>query len=338
MQDTYWLLPDGIEEIKPPKARKLELLRRALLDLFDEKGYEYLMPPPLEFMQALLFKSDEDLEAKTFKVTDRITGDLMGFAPDATPQVAKYDAKYFKNSQEIKRYCYCHQILHTRSHRQLSTRAPLQLGAEIFGNSGIEGDFEAIELMLKVLHKSGFKNLYLDLGHSGIFKHLVEKAGFSDITRQKIFYAIQQKRFDDLNTILQDKNTKEAKLLSDLPHLSGGIEILEKAQKILGNYDAVIDKTLDDLKTLVALISKNKELNLYLDLGELRSYNYHTGIVFAAYVENIGHSLARGGRYDNFCADFGVERAATGFSLDLKFILRSLENLESLENTENTEK
>lgn len=327
MQDTYWLLPDGIEEIKPPKARQLELLRRNLLDLFDSKDYEYLILPPLEFMQALLFKSGEDLESKTFKVTDRLTGNLMGFVPDATPQVAKYDARETKNSNAIKRYSYCHQVLHTRAHRQFSSRAPLQLGAEIFGSSGINGDFEIIELMLEVLKTTGFNNLYLDLGHAGIFKHLVEKANLSESVRQKVFYATQQKRFEDLKQILKKFNTTETKLLTALPSLSGGLEILSEAQKILGAYDATITKALADLQTLVALIKDKSDVTIYLDLGELRSYNYHTGIVFAAYVENVGHSLAKGGRYDNFCADFGINRQATGFSLDLKFISNSLDNL-----------
>lgn len=327
MQDTYWLLPDGIEEIKPPKARQLELLRRNLLDLFDSKDYEYLILPPLEFMQALLFKSGEDLEAKTFKVTDRLTGNLMGFVPDATPQVAKYDARETKNSNAIKRYSYCHQVLHTKAHRQFSSRAPLQLGAEIFGNSGIDGDFEIIQLMLEVLKIAGFKNLYLDLGHAGIFKYLIEKAKLSDHIKQKVFYAIQQKRSEDLKDILQNFDGEATKLLLALSSLSGDLKILDEAQKVLGSYDANIDKALDDLKSLVVLIKDKSDVNVYLDLGELRSYNYHTGMVFAAYVENIGHSLAKGGRYDNFCADFGIKRQATGFSLDLKFISNSLDNL-----------
>lgn len=328
MQEMDWLLPDGIEEIKPPKARALELLRRDILDLFEENKFSYLILPPLEFLQSMLFKSDEDLEAKTFKVTDRLTGELMGFSPDATPQVAKYDSRENKDADTIKRYCYCQQVLHTKAHRQISTRAPLQLGAELFGPSEIEGDFELIKLMIEVLHKSGFKNLFLDLGHAGIFKHLAEKANLSDFDRRKVFYAIQQKRFDDLNLLLAQNSTKEAKLLADLPRLSGGVDLMHQAEKVLAGYDSTIDKALADLKTIVALIEKNTDTNIYLDLGELRSYNYHTGIVFAAYVEGIGHSLARGGRYDNLCADFGVQRQAVGFSLDLKFIMRALETLD----------
>ena len=87
-----WLLPDGIEEVLPPEAARIEAARRQVLDLFQRWGYEFVVTPHIEYLESLLTGAGQDLDLRTFKVTDPQSGRQMGFRADITPQVARIDA------------------------------------------------------------------------------------------------------------------------------------------------------------------------------------------------------------------------------------------------------
>ena len=108
-----WLLPEGIEEMLPNDARRLEAMRRAVLDLFHTWGYELVMPPMIEYLDALLTGVGKELDLQTFKITDQLTGRLMGIRPDMTPQAARIDAHYLKRTAPT-RLCYLGSVLRTR--------------------------------------------------------------------------------------------------------------------------------------------------------------------------------------------------------------------------------
>jgi ATP phosphoribosyltransferase regulatory subunit len=333
MQNDAWLLPDGIDEMLPDEARRLEILRAKLLKTFELWGYELVVPPFIDFLDSLLTGSGHELDLQTFKLTDQISGKMLGVRADMTPQVARIDAHNLKNNHPT-RLCYVGTILHTRGDALEKSRSPMQIGAELYGHAGKESDLEVIRLMLEMLAMSGVLNVHLDLGHVGIYRALAEEAALTHAQESELFDVLQRKARPELKDLLESYNlTVDLKTaLLKLPELNGDKTILAKARELFKSANA--QKALDDLDAIsTALARYFPSLSISFDLAELRGYHYHTGVIFAAFVPSIGKEIARGGRYDNIGAIFGRERPATGFSADLK-VLTALNKQNGIEQPE----
>ncbi|TCO76975.1 ATP phosphoribosyltransferase regulatory subunit [Plasticicumulans lactativorans] len=317
-----WLLPEGIEEILPRDARRLECLRRTLVDLYDLWGYELVMPPFIEFLDALLTGTGHDLQLQTFTLTDQLSGRMLGVRADMTPQVARIDAHQL--ARELpNRLCYLGTVLRTRSDGFGGSRSPLQVGAELYGHVGIESDLEVISLMLETLARAGVADVHLDLGHVGLFRALAAQAGLDRETERELFERTQKKALPDIHAMLAGAlPAPAAMMLLRLPELNGGIEVIGEARSVLAAGGEPVMAALEHLaRTAEVLERRFPELPIHVDLAELRGYHYHTGLVFAAYVPGQGQAVARGGRYDGIGRVFGRARPATGFSADLKTLL-----------------
>ena len=316
-----WLLPDGIEEVLPPEAARIEAARRQVLDLFQRWGYELVVTPHIEFLESLLTGASQDLELRTFKVTDPHSGRQMGFRADITPQVARMDAHSLRR-EGPSRLCYVGSVLHARSRALSTSRSPIQVGAELYGDASPASDVEVISLLLDTLELAGVPQVHMDLGHVGIYRGLAAAAGLSGTAEQHLFDALQRKAVDEVATLTADLPAELGKMLRALAELCGGREVLDLAQACLVDAPEAVHAALDELIGIADLLEmRYPELPLYFDLGELRGYHYHTGVVFAAFVPGIGDSIAQGGRYDDIGADFGRARPATGFSTDLKLLV-----------------
>lgn len=317
-----WLLPDGIEEILPEQAKQLEVLRTQLLELFSSWGYDLVIPPFIDFLDSLLTGSGHDLDLQTFKLTDQLTGEMLGVRADMTPQVARIDAHNLKHPWPT-RLCYVGTVLHTRGDPLHKTRSPMQLGAEIYGHAGKESDVEVIRLMLETLAVAGLLNIHLDLGHVGIYRALSKQAGLTEIQEGELFDVLQRKARPELKVLLDSYSIDDdlKVMLLKLPELNGGKEVMQEARTVLSKANAEVKRALADLEAIAAeLTGFLPSLPISFDLAELRGYHYHTGVVFAAFVPSLGREIARGGRYDNIGAVFGRARPATGFSTDLKLV------------------
>lgn len=321
-----WLLPEGIEEILPLEAQRLEAMRRRLLDLFDSWGYELVMPPLIEYLESLLTGTGRDLDLQTFKLTDQLSGRLMGVRADMTPQAARIDAHYLKRSVPV-RLCYVGSVLHTRPDEFAGSRELLQLGAELFGHPGPESDVEILRLMLAALHAIGIVSPHLDLGHVGVFRQLAAGASIDGRLESDLFDALQRKARPDVDALLAGSAlTAERKaMLAALTDLNGGPEVLAEARARLAAADVAVGQALDNLQAVAdAIVSSHPDVPLYFDLAELRGYRYYTGVVYSVFVTGHGQAVAQGGRYDGIGKAFGRERAATGFSADLRRLLKIL--------------
>ena len=314
-----WLLPDGMDEVLPPQASRMEELRRTLLDLYYCWGYDLVMPPPVEFLASLLTGTGTDLDLQTFKLTDQLTGRMMGATADVTPQVARMDAHSMRHQGPV-RLCYCTNVLRAQADQNQGGRSPVQVGVELFGHAGLEADGEIIHLAISSLTAAGADELHLALGHIGIYRSLVEEAGLDDDQEAAIFDALALKSPGMLAEHV-DANVKDpalAGMLKALVDLHGGISILDQARQLFAGAPPSVKAALDELKALYEGIRARYDVALYLDLAELRGYQYHTGMMFAAYAPGYGQALAKGGRYDDTGRAFGRARPATGFSMDLK--------------------
>ncbi len=317
-----WLLPAGIEETLPAEAEEMEHLRRELLDLFFSWGYRLVIPPFIEYLESLLTGTGEDLELKTFKLTDQLSGRLMGVRADMTPQVARIEARHLRSDQPV-RLCYLGTVLYALPDGVARSRSPIQLGAELYGHGGIESDCEILCLMLETLRRAGVDDVHLDLGHVGIFRGLAKQAKLDPADESVLYDTLQRKAVSELDALLAPVDKKVGAMIRGLAGLNGGEEILSEAAARLSRASAEVRAALDSLRALAdALKRRFANLPVHFDLAELRGYRYHTGVVFAAFVPGRGQEVARGGRYDNIGRDFGRPRPATGFSADLKSLMR----------------
>jgi ATP phosphoribosyltransferase regulatory subunit len=322
-----WLLPEDIADVLPAEARKVESLRRSILDLYQSYGYELVAPPILEFLDSLLTGTGSDLNLQTFKLVDQLSGRTLGLRADITPQVARIDA-HLLNRAGVTRLCYAGSVAHARTPVGSSAREQLQLGAEIYGCASWEADFEAISLLLKTLGLAGLSKVYLDLSHAGILTGVLDGQALDKESIEELYDLLQSKDRPRLTQWATRVPAKTAQALMALTELNGPCaEVLAKAQKVLPQH-ASIDRALNDLERLVAASTNlSNGLELSIDLSDLRGYQYHSGVMFAAYVEKLPQPIARGGRYDHVGQAFGRSRPATGFSLDLL----TLANLSSLD-------
>lgn len=316
-----WLLPEYIEDVLPAEAAQIESLRRSLLDLLDVHGFQLVMPPLLEYLESLITGVGHDLDLATFKVVDQLTGRLMGVRADITPQAARIDA-HMLNNQGVTRLCYAGSVLRTSPDGLAQTRQPMQLGAELFGHAGIEADIEIQRLMVKTLQAAGVNALQIDFSHVGIFDSLMSKVQAIDVLKQSVYQALQSKDQTEVKSLTRDFDAETRQALCRLTELNGDASILTVAAKDLPKTPE-ITRALNDL-TQVAKDLADLGVGLSFDLAELRGYHYHSGMVFAAYAQGCSGPLAFGGRYDEVGQAFGRARAATGFSLDLRGLVKAL--------------
>jgi len=313
-----WLLPDGVADVLPEQAQVIESLRRKSLDFLASRGYQLVYTPFIEYIESLssLSESNQDLDLATFKVIDQLSGRLLGVRADMTPQVARIDA-HVHPVEGVARYCYAGTVLHTKPQGFNTTRAPLQLGAELFGSDSIDADVEMIDLMVSLIQESGLADgIHLDLGHVGLFRSLVAQAGLSKAAERQLSDLYQRKALPELQEFTATLNQGHdfyvlGRYASDLNALQ-----TQLSAEVLANPD--FKQALDALITTQQEIQARwPNLEIGVDVVELRSYHYHTGLMYAVYAPNRAAPLAQGGRYDGIGQHFGRARPATGFSCDL---------------------
>jgi len=315
-----WLLPDGVEEILPNRALQIERLRRQILDLYHSWGYDLVIPPLVEFTDSLLSGTGSDLDLMTFKVTDQLSGRTMGIRADITPQTSRMDAHSLQR-QGPSRLCYASTVLYTRPRHALESRSPIQIGVELYGESGLAADIEVISLMLETLSLVGLDKPQLDLGHVGVYGSLLECAELTADQEAELFELLQRKAVPELDVWVAANlpDPEMAGMIRSLVDLAGGVEVLDRAREVFAGAPAEVELALDELQAAVdSLLEGYPGVGLYLDLSELRGYHYHTGIVFAAYAQGIGQAIGNGGRYDHVGEGFGRSRPATGFNMSLQ--------------------
>ena len=313
-----WSLPEGVDELLPPKALQVEKLRRNLIDLYVSSGYEFIIPPLLELSETLGGEAHDEFKEYAFTFKDDLTGKNLSLRPDISEQASRIDA-YRMESKDTVKLCYVGDVVKPKVSKVLRSRTTIQAGAEIFGDSSIDADAESISLMIESLQSLGIKNLTLSLGHAGLVSLVL--AQFKDregILIEDLESALSRKSVSDINSILADENDLENKnIVIALSKLYGGKEIINEAREELSILGEEVIECLDYLDKLMANLELGTEVNLHLDLGEIQGFRYHNGVVFSAYTESAGYSLAKGGRYDGLRKLDNEPRPAVGFDLDL---------------------
>ena len=315
---SNWQLPEGIDELTGDQAITFEQSRRDLLDLYQSWGYEVVVPPMIEFAETLVLNS-KSIDEKTFKFLDSISGKMLGVHSDITPQIARIDSKRVK-SERVDRYCYINAILQTKADDFYASRSPIQAGAELYGFKGIDADIEIITLMIESLMLLGLDGVTLSLGNTSIFNALCDSANLDVKEASKLRDIFRRKSIPDLNNFLKNNQIQNGDKFKALISLDGSEAVLDNANSVFKGIPSALS-AIDDLRKLHGFF-KDRNINLMFDLGEVKAYEYHDGVVFAAYHDSFSKALAQGGRYSGLTKSFGSSRDATGFSFDLKFLVQ----------------
>lgn len=314
-----WLLPEGISDLLPDAAQDLEGLRRALLDTYRRHGFELVLPPLVEYLDSLLIGSGGDLDLKTFKLVDQLSGQSLGVRADITPQVSRIDA-HLLQQRDINRLCYAASVLRTRPSGQEGSREPIQIGAEVYGHAGIEADIEVIDLLLQSLALAELGPVRLDINHLGLASLLL--AELEGVDEEAVLQLLQARDLPSLRELLAPWSQQPAAAaLLALPECFGPAEsAMARARTVLVPWPQATPHldALDAVLGSLRLARHAGQVSLAIDLADVQGFRYHTGLGFAAYVEGHARAVGRGGRYDGIGAAFGRGRPATGFSLDLR--------------------
>ncbi len=322
---SAWLLPEHIADVLPAEARRIEDLRRCLLEIARGYGFEMVMPPLMEHLESLLSGTGRALDLRTFKLVDQLSGRSLGIRADSTPQVARIDA-HLLNRQGVTRLCYCGPVLHTRPQSPHASREPLQLGSEIYGHAGLEADLEVMDLALDCLRAAGVKDLVLDLADARVVRAVLSGVPLEASALNELVAALATKDAAALRDLTADFPADVRASLLVLPTLYGDVSVLEQARLCLPALP-LINAALADLAWLAQHISQaHPDVRVSFDLADMGGYAYYSGARFAVYAPGAGEPLLRGGRYDQVGAVFGRNRPAVGFSTDLKMLAQSAES------------
>ena len=310
-----WSLPDGVDELLPPKALEVETLRRKLIDSYLSSGYELITPPLLELSETIGGEAHDEIKSHAFSFKDNLTGKNLSIRPDISEQASRIDA-YRIQSNDTVRLCYAGEVVKSKSSKVLRSRTTIQVGAEIFGDSSKNAELESISLMLDSLEVAEVENITLSLGHAGLTASILQpfkKLGVEVFSN--IEMALSKKSKSDLNNIISNDHKNKGSLLA-LCDMYGTPEILSKAKDEF-SYIEQSASYLEHLNSIVEDIDKKTEVNIHIDLGEIQGFKYHNGIVFSAYSDLASYVLAKGGRYDGLRKSSDQDRPAVGFDLDL---------------------
>lgn len=309
MTRPNWILPDGIEECLPEEAWAIEDGRRLCLDLFRDSHFGLIIPPMVEYLDSLTSGVGQDLVEQVVVITDRVSGRLMGIRPDMTPQAARIDA-HSLNESRTTRLCYCGSVLRAMPNTGDSSRSPVQLGAEIFGNTDISADIEIVRLALQTVRLFTDEPLMIDFGHAGALRSLL--GSHSQAFQRQVLDALARKDLDALSKL--ERKVPEIAVLKNAYGDLDRVFSSCKSENILWKAFSEVASVREGLEA--------ENVSWYCDFGETHGFSYHTGLVFGIYSLKRDQLLVRGGRYDYVGESFGRARAATGFSADLKTLVR----------------
>ncbi|MCL4128765.1 UNVERIFIED_CONTAM: hypothetical protein GTU68_060193 [Idotea baltica] len=303
------------------------MLRRGILDNLQARGFALVMPPVMEFVDSLLTGTGQALDTQTYKFMDQHTHRMLGIRADMTPQIARIDAHYLSDN-DVNKLCYAGTVLRTQPDQMGGQRELLQVGAELFGIEEQTADIEIIDAMLGILQLAALPQLTLSLGHVGIYRSLLKSQQIPDNLEPQLFDILLRKSLPDLVELGEYCNGEycNVEAFQALLSLQGGVGVLDQTRELLPN-DVEIGHSLDELATVVAYLQDNQgDTNLHIDLADVFGYRYHTGLKFSAYIDGSGRTVAKGGRYDRIGEQFGRARPATGFSADLKSLIKLSQN------------
>lgn len=309
-------LPQGVRDFPPERAEEIRRVEECLMGEFTRWGYRRVITPFFESLETISVGLGDNLRDKILKFVDPSTGDVVALRPDITPQIARLVATRLRGETGPMRFCYNGRVIRFEEKGSGKEREIFQVGCELMGLSSPEADAEIIALAVKAIEALGIKEIVLDVGHTGFLRFLLGKTGDA---RQEIEEALKKKDQEALAKVASRASIPRAmkEVILSLPELYGSREVLGKFKDM-----KVIKKYIKEIEDVLSLIDEfDLSCQINVDLGELRGFNYYTGITFEIISPRVSSSLVRGGRYDELVGKYGYDCAATGFAVDIEALL-----------------
>ena len=321
-------LPTGVKDFLPVKAAKLDYLQNTLRSIYRSWGFRPVAPAILEDLSVLELGLGTDLREKTFRFDDRQTGRLVAFPPDITPQVARIAATRMRDMPLPFRLCYNGRVLRHTEQQLGKDRQIYQSGVELIGLSGPEADAEMIAMAVMCLQAVGATGFTIDIGQVEFLRGVLDDLPLDAAQSRDVRTAIAAKDISGLQQKLKglpltDRQRDE---LLALPRLYGGRETLDQARQVITNPAS--QKALDNLERILEVLTVyGIEEHITLDLGEMRGFDYHSGLIFQGFQSGFGRAVCAGGRYDGLTERYGFAAPATGFAFNLYNLLFALDRV-----------
>lgn len=322
-------LPHGVRDILPEEAGKIGRVESSILSVFEKHGFKKIITPLLEYVDVLSLGTGAGLNDRVLKFIDPSTGRVVAIRPDITPQIARVVATRMRDEELPLKLCYNESVLRYTEPRGGKSREMLQIGAEyISAEPSPEADAEMIVTAVEGLTELGLKDFKIDIGDVGFVKAVLERLTIDPEEKKLVRETVAIKDTSSLESVLRGLGSriseKDRRILTALTTFYGEEEVLEKA----GGYvdDVPARKSLDNIRRVVEIIAeKGYKDYVTLDLGEVRGFDYYTGIIFEGFASGVGKPILSGGRYDTLLGKYGYTCAATGFAFDTEQIVAALD-------------
>jgi ATP phosphoribosyltransferase regulatory subunit len=308
-------IPPGTRDILPDEMRELRRLERALLDVFEERGYGEVATPAIEYDE-VLSRGDGRTAATAYRFFDE-RGELLSLRTDMTVPIARLVASRFPNAEPPLRFSYLANAFRAVRPQRGQMREFTQAGIELIGAPAPEGTVEVIEVLTAALDAAGLDRAVIGLGDADLYRQLLSELGVEDEeTRERVLQRLAAHDLVGLEAALEAVDgigSEQAATCLALSQLRGGKEVLERARGLGG--DAVERASARLGETYEALEARGVADRVRIDLGLLRDLGYYSGAILEVYDPALGHVLGGGGRYDGLLRRFGVDLPAAGFAL-----------------------
>jgi len=321
------LIPVGMSTILPQAAQRIRHLEQTLLDVLVRGGYEEIILPMFEYLDVLAPGLESEIIEKCYQIVDRTTGRLLLLRPDATAQIARTVAMGMMGTRLPLRLCYRTSVFRYERDHAGRDREIFQVGGELIGVNGADGDAEILMLLLECLDRVGLSSFKVAVGHVGFFTALLVRSGLSAEGRKRVEHAAARKDMPLLETVLAGEGLSRSTsaVILEVLELCGGREVLAQGRKLVGR-DRTLLGPLDRLAQVYErLVSAGRDQALLIDLGEFRGFEYYDGMVFDVFAPGVGAELGGGGRYDHLLGRFGRQAASTGFAVDVDRLFRAID-------------
>lgn len=315
-------LPDGFLDLSPQRAEVFYFIRKKLFEIVSLAGFVPIITSSVEYIETYKLSGEE--EEGFFSYIDPYEGKTACFRYDFTPQIARFISSQ-DTSKSYKIY-YDGPVLRNEKILKGRMREIFQAGVEIINIYGIEADIFLLTLIKKIIKELKLKKSLIFLNDVNIFRSLLK-----DATKTDYYYSLKEafisKNISEIEILINylpfDKKRKD--FILKLPYLCGDFSLLNDIEK---KYDfEEIKPYIKNLKEIYKRTSKIFDGEILFDLGEIRGFEYHSGIIFDVYSqsENGYKEIITGGRYDKLLKNYtGIDIPATGFAIDLLNLTSSI--------------
>jgi ATP phosphoribosyltransferase regulatory subunit len=310
-------IPPGTRDVLPDEMRELRRLNRALIEVFEARGYGEVATPSMEYDEVLSRGAGKSA-GSAYRFFDE-SGDLLALRSDMTVPIARLVASRFAAAQGPIRLCYLATAYRAVRPQRGQMREFVQAGVELIGAPAPDGTVEVIEVLEAALDGAGLDRAVIGLGDADLYGQLLSECGVEGEARDSIIERLAMHDLVGLEAELSEVpgiGAEQVATCVALSQMRGGSEVLEQARGLGG---AAVERATARLQgTYEALEQRGVADRVQIDLGLLRDLGYYTGAILEVYDPALGHILGGGGRYDGLLKRFGLDRPAAGFALYLE--------------------